>query len=69
MNLYDNSIVAYVIGHRNNNQLVFKTLDLALKSNPGASPMINSDRGFQYTSYGLRKIRISRNDSKHVEGR
>lgn len=55
LDLYVNSIVAYVIGHRNNNQLVFKTLDLALKSNPGASPMIHSDRGFQYTSYGFKK--------------
>ncbi|MFU0799928.1 MAG: Integrase catalytic domain-containing protein [Xylanivirga thermophila] len=55
LDLYDNSIVAYVIGHRNDNQLVFETLDLALKSNLGASPMIHSDRGFQYTSYGFKK--------------
>ncbi len=55
LDLYDNSIVAYVIGHRNDNPLVFKTLDLALKLNPGASPMIHSDRGFQYTSYGFKK--------------
>ncbi|MBU5437498.1 IS3 family transposase [Tissierella sp. MSJ-40] len=33
LDLYDNSIVAYAIGHRNDNQLVFKTLDLALKAN------------------------------------
>lgn len=55
LDLYDNSIIAYVIGHRNDNQLVFKTLDLALKENPTASPMIHSDRGFQYTSYGFRR--------------
>jgi putative transposase len=55
LDLYDNSIVAYVIGHRNDNPLVFNTLDLALKLNPGASPMIHSDRGFQYTSYGFKK--------------
>jgi len=54
LDLYDNSIVAYVIGHRNDNQLVFKTLDLALEFNSGSSPMIHSDRGFQYTSYGFR---------------
>lgn len=55
LDLYDNSIVAYVIGHRNDNPLVFKTLDLALNLNPGASPMIHSDRGFQYTSYGFKR--------------
>lgn len=55
LDLYDNSIVAYAIGHRNDNQLVFKTLDLALKANSWASPMIHSDRRFQYTSYGFRK--------------
>lgn len=55
MDLYDNSIVSYVLGHRNNNNLVFKTLDLALKAYPGASPMIHSDRGFQYTSNGFKK--------------
>jgi len=55
LDLYDNSIVAYVVGHRNNNQLVFETLDLAIKSNPGANPIIHSDRGYQYTSYGFKK--------------
>lgn len=55
LDLYDNSIVAYVIGHRNDNPLVFKTLDLALNLNPGSSPMIHSDRGFQYTSYGFKR--------------
>lgn len=56
LDLYDNSIVAYVFGHRNDNQLVFKTLGLALETNPGASPIIHSDRGFQYTSYGFKKL-------------
>jgi putative transposase len=55
LDLYDKSIVAYVLGHSNNNSLVFKTLDLALKAAPGSSPMIHSDRGFQYTSWGFKQ--------------
>jgi putative transposase len=55
LDLYDNSIVAYVLGHSNNNNLVFSNLDLALSANPGASPMLHSDRGFQYTSYGFKR--------------
>ena len=54
LDLHDKSIVAYVLGHSNNNELVFKTLDMALEAFPGASPMIHSDRGFQYTSYGFK---------------
>lgn len=54
LDLYDNAIVGYVIGHSNNNDLVFSTLDMALDSYPKATPMIHSDRGFQYTSYGFR---------------
>ena len=55
LDLYDNSVIAYVLGHRNDNQLVFKTLDIALEVCPGAHPMLHSDRGFQYTSNGFRQ--------------
>lgn len=55
LDLYDNSIISYEIGHSNNNSLVFKTLDKAVKSNPSAMPLFHSDRGYQYTSYGFRK--------------
>lgn len=49
--LYDGSIVSYVIGQRNNNYLVFKTLDQAIESlNDVENPLIHSDRGYQYTS-------------------
>lgn len=48
--LHDKSIVAYVLGHSNNNPLVFKTLELALKAAPESRPLLHSDRGFQYTS-------------------
>ena len=50
LDLHDNSIVGYVLGHSNNNRLVFRTLDIALEASPGASPMIHSDCGYQYTS-------------------
>lgn len=50
LDLYDGSIVSYVLGSSNNNPLVFRTLDLALDANPGAAPLLHSDRGFQYTS-------------------
>lgn len=55
LDLHDNSIVSYVLGHSNNNHLAFKTLDMALETCPDASPMIHSDRGFQYTSYGFKR--------------
>ena len=48
--MYDRRIVAYVIGERNDNPLVFKTLEEALKTNPDAHPLFHSDRGFQYTN-------------------
>ncbi len=50
LDLHDNSIVSYVLGHSNNNPLVFKTLELALETASGSKPMIHSDRGYQYTS-------------------
>lgn len=50
LDLYDRRIVSYVIGHSNNNQLVFETFDIAYKNNPNAKPIFHSDRGFQYTS-------------------
>lgn len=56
LDLYDNSIVSFAIGRNNNNALVFQTLNDALKANPTAQPMIHSDRGYQYTSYGFAKI-------------
>lgn len=50
LDLYDRFPVAYVLGVRNNNQLVFKTFDKAIAANPDAKPLFHSDRGFQYTS-------------------
>ena len=50
LDLGDRSIVSYVIGHSNNNALVFETFDLAVAAHPNAKPIFHSDRGFQYTS-------------------
>lgn len=50
LDLKDRRIVAYVLGHSNNNPLVFQTLDAAIERNPSAKPLLHSDRGFQYTS-------------------
>ena len=56
LDLGDNSIVSFVLGHRNNNDLVFKTFNLAMQENPDASPLFHSDRGFQYTSKAFRNM-------------
>lgn len=56
LDLGDNSIVSFVLGHSNNNELVFRTFKLALKENPEAKPLFHSDRGFQYTSRAFRNM-------------
>lgn len=50
LDLSDKSIVSFVLGRSNNNQLVFETFDLAHKAYPDARPLFHSDRGFQYTT-------------------
>jgi transposase InsO family protein len=50
LGLYDRRIVAFVISERNDNPLVFKTFDNAVRSNPDAHPLFHSDRGYQYTN-------------------
>ncbi|ACA44605.1 IS3 family transposase [Clostridium botulinum] len=55
LDLADKSIVSFVIGHSNNNTLVFKTLDIAHEQHPDAKPLFHSDRGFQYTSKNFKK--------------
>ncbi|WP_430103489.1 IS3 family transposase [Paenibacillus validus] len=56
LDLHDKSIVSYVLGHSNNNPLVFKTLKLALRAAPKSRPMLHSDRGFQYTSLRFKEM-------------
>ncbi|MEG1747726.1 MAG: IS3 family transposase, partial [Oscillospiraceae bacterium] len=50
LDLYDRRIVAFEISTRNDNPLVFKTFDKAVRANPGAKPLFHSDRGYQYTN-------------------
>lgn len=50
LDLYDRSIISYVISKRNNNQLVFDTYKKAIDENPNSKAILHSDRGFQYTS-------------------
>ena len=47
LDLGDKSIVSFVLGHSNNNELVFKTFDIAHEQYPDAKPIFHSDRGFQ----------------------
>lgn len=50
LDLYDRRIVAFIIRDRNDNPLVFDTLDAAIAAHPNAHPLFHSDRGFQYTN-------------------
>lgn len=55
LDLSDKSIVSFVVGHSNNNDLVFRTFDIAHQTYPAASPIFHIDRGFQYTSKTFKK--------------
>jgi putative transposase len=68
LDLYDGSIVSYVLGHSNNNQLVFTTIDKAIATLQGERPLIHSDRGFQYTSLGFKR-RITKAKMTHSMSR
>nr|WP_246120589.1 IS3 family transposase [Cohnella terricola] len=68
LDLHDKSIVSYVLGRSNNNPLVFKTLQLALEAAPDSTPMLHSDRGYQYTSTSF-KERLDTADMKQSMSR
>ena len=55
LDLADKSIVSFVVGHSNNNELVFRTFDIAHKTYLAAKPLFHSDRGFQYTNKQFKK--------------
>ncbi|WP_424685936.1 DDE-type integrase/transposase/recombinase [Enterococcus sp.] len=44
INLYDHSIFSWELGHSNNNPLVMQTVKKAIRKNPGARPLLHSDR-------------------------
>ncbi len=55
LDLYDRSIIAWVISNRNDNKLVIDTLHQAVKQNRNVHPLFHSDRGYQYTSAVFQK--------------
>ncbi len=55
LDLSDKSIVSFVLGHSNNNELAFRTFDFAHLEYPDVKPIFHSDRGFQYTSKVFKK--------------
>lgn len=57
MDIFDNSIIEYALSYSNNNKLVFKMFDKAMKKYPDAKPIFHSDRGYQYTSNAF-KIKL-----------
>lgn len=57
IDLYDKSVVSYVLGHANNNDLVFKTVRPAIRTlQDNEFPLLHSDRGYQYTSKEFKRI-------------
>ena len=46
LDLCDRRPVAFVYSTRNDNPLVFDTFDKAVAANPGATPLLHSDRGY-----------------------
>ena len=50
LDLCDRRIVSYVLSERNDNSLVYRTFDKAVKANLEAHPLFRSDREFQYTN-------------------
>jgi len=68
LDLYDGSIISYVLGGSNNNSLVFETLDEAIHQLDGEYPLIHSDRGYQYTSKGFKR-RIDQKKLTHSMSR
>lgn len=49
LDLYDRFPVALSVSERNDSYLTNDVFNKAIKSNPGATPLFHSDRGFQYT--------------------
>lgn len=66
LDLYDNSAVAYAMGHSSNNVLVNRTFDMASELNPGASPLVHSDRGYQYTNKDFKRRLDSMNATQSM---
>jgi transposase InsO family protein len=56
LDVYDNSIVSWVLSPSNNNRLVLDTVKKAYSRNSRVTPLLHSDRGFQYTSHDYNRL-------------
>lgn len=56
LDLHDRYPVGVNISRRNDTFLVNRSLELALKANPDAHPLLHSDRGFQFTRAVFKKM-------------
>ena len=67
LDLHDRHIVSFVIEEHNDQTLVFKPFEKAIKANPNATPIFHPDRGFQYTSvvfyHKLEKVEMTQSMS------
>lgn len=63
--LKNRDVVSFAISRGNNNRLVFKTFNLAIRRYPDAHSLFHSDRGFQYTSK-LFKAKLDKQKMKQV---
>lgn len=50
LDLYDRTVVGYALSDSNNNALVYDSFRKAVENNPGATLLVHSDGGYQYTS-------------------
>lgn len=66
IDVYDNAIVSWVLSHSNNNKLVMDTVKKAYKRNHGATPLLHSDRGFQYTSHEYHRLQTKHHFKKSM---
>lgn len=55
----DNSIISWMLSHSNNNKLVMDTVKKAYRKNPNVTPLLHSDRGFQYTSHEYNRLQVT----------
>jgi transposase InsO family protein len=58
IDVYDNSIVSWVLSHSNNTKLVVDTLKQAYEKNPGVTPLLHSDSGFLYSSHEYIRLQL-----------
>ena len=68
LDLHNNRIVAHKFGTSSNNEFVFSTFKEAFENHPNAKPLIHSDRGYQYTSYGFKiMLKTQKNKTKYEQ--